>query len=264
MVGAWDDVERLVEKVQTRSSSLVMARLLLSMKQGDSALITESLSLARSVLGAPLVAAGGVKGYRRSYAAILDLHLTHELDLIYRATNALPVGSQEDRAKARRQVLRDLSSTLSSRLGATLPTFRSREPILSMRRTAFSLWCVTSNFSKKFAYELSSANTRNGLEREIGRTWLASAKIARKAKQWQTAYSAVLQAVQNGAPFSCIESTKLLKATGEPLRALHELENFMKDSRLFEVVDLMSDPEEDRMKGKVELAFLGFASFDTF
>ena len=146
MVGAWDDVEQLADKVQSRSSSLVMARLLLSMKQGDPALIAESLSRARTVLGAPLVAAGGVKGYRRSYAAILDLHLTHELDLIYRATHVLPVGSQEERAKARRQLLGDLSSTLSSRLEATLPTFRSREPILSMRRTAFSLWYVYFEF----------------------------------------------------------------------------------------------------------------------
>jgi len=99
------------------------------------------------------------------------------------------------------------------------------------------------------------------LEREIGRTWLASAKIARKAKQWQTAYSAVLQAVQNGAPFSCIESTKLLKATGEPLRALHELDNFIKDSRLFEVLDLTSDPEEDRLKGKVAFRTFSFGMY---
>ena len=51
-----------------------------------------------------------------------------------------------------------------------------------------------------------------------------------------------------------MESAKLIKATGEPLRALQELENSM---RLFglidsEVIDLTEDDEETkRMKAKV-------------
>lgn len=89
---------------------------------------------------------------------------------------------------------------------------------------------------------------------EIGRTWLASAKIARKAGQWQTAYSAMLQAQQSKTRFTFIESTKLIKATDEPLRALKELENSMKLTGLLEtseVVDLTADEETARMKAKV-------------
>jgi len=91
------------------------------------------------------------------------------------------------------------------------------------------------------------------LNREIGKSWLASAKIARKAKQSQTAYSAMLQAQQRKTPYCFIESAKLLKSTGEPLQALNELENASKLLGLFDdqVVDLTADAESDRMKAKV-------------
>lgn len=88
---------------------------------------------------------------------------------------------------------------------------------------------------------------------EIGRTWIASAKIARKARQWQTAYSAMLQAQQSKSKFSFIESAKLIKATAEPLRALKELENSMKLAGLLEnsdVFDLTADDDTDRLKAK--------------
>ena len=100
-------------------------------------------------------------------------------------------------------------------------------------------------------------NPRLGLSQEIGKSWLASAKIARKAKQWQTAYSAVLQAQQSKAPYSFIESAKLLKTSGEPLRALNELENSIKHLGLFDdqVLDLTAEPDSNRMKAKVKVCF---------
>lgn len=54
-------------------------------------------------------------------------------------------------------------------------------------------------------------------------------------------------------PYTFIESSKLLKATGEPLRALNELESASTRLGLFndQVVDLTADPEVDRMKAKV-------------
>ena len=138
MVGAWDDVQTLVEQVDTQTSSMVMARLLLAMRSGEFKTISESMSMARSVFGAPITAAG-VKGYRRSYESVLNLHLTHELELIHQTTSTLPVGSQANEQQERRLAISELSRTLSARLNATLPTFRSREPVLSMRRTAFAL-----------------------------------------------------------------------------------------------------------------------------
>lgn len=137
MVGAWDDVRGMVERNEAQSSPIVMARLLLAMRSRDPAAIAQSISVARSVLGGPITA-GGIKGYRRSYEAVLDLHLTHELEVIHNALTSLPQ-SQGNTQRRRREVLAQLSKTLSSRFDATLPTFRTREPILSMRRTAFAL-----------------------------------------------------------------------------------------------------------------------------
>lgn len=90
------------------------------------------------------------------------------------------------------------------------------------------------------------------LKREIGRSWLASAKIARKAGQWQTAYSAMLQSQQNKTRYSFMESAKLVKAMGDPLHALQQLENSMQLHNLLEdevnVVDLTNDDNEENLK----------------
>lgn len=138
MVGAWDDVQNLVERVNSQNSALVMARVLLAMREGDPNIIADTLSQARLVLGAPITAAG-VGGYRRSYDAVLGLHLMCELELIYQATCTLPQGSQESNRQERNRAIIELSKTLAQRLDFTLPTFRIREPVLSMRRTAFAL-----------------------------------------------------------------------------------------------------------------------------
>jgi serine/threonine-protein kinase ATR len=70
----------------------------------------------------------------------------------------------------------------------------------------------------------------------------------------------MLQAQQSKTPFSFIESAKLVKATGDPLRALNELENSVKLLGLFDKdtvdIDLTSpDPETSRLKAKVKFKF---------
>lgn len=233
MIGAWDDLQRITETNELNSPSVMKARVLLAMHSGEHSQIATALSRARSVLGSP-ISASGTKGYRRSYDAVLDLHAIHELEMIYRT-----VSGNSTEAKA-------LRMALSARLDLTLPNFRVRESVLSMRRVAFCL----------------RAGSNASISKEIGRTWLTSAKIARTAKQWQTAYSATLQAQQGGAPFYFMESAKLLKATGEPLRALQELENSMRLSGMGvgqqDTIDLTEEDNEEfkclRAKAHILLA----------
>lgn len=138
MVGAWDDVQHLVDLNIGNDAAMVTARLLLAMRTRNVPTIQESLSVARGILGAP-IASSGFSAYRRSYEAALGLHMTHELELIYNTMiNAPAPGAQG------REQLGCLVRTLSARLDATLPTFRTREPILSMRRAAFALLCDPS------------------------------------------------------------------------------------------------------------------------
>lgn len=129
MIGDWDEVSSYVDNTTVQSSPVVIARALLALRNGDASALTASLSVARKLLGSPVTAAGS-QGYRRGYEAVLDLHLLHELEVI---------DSIAKRPEGDRFLFSELSNTLSLRLDATLPTFRIREPILSMRRTAFGL-----------------------------------------------------------------------------------------------------------------------------
>lgn len=62
--------------------------------------------------------------------------------------------------------------------------------------------------------------------------WLTTSKIARKAGHVQTAYSAILQAGALHAPFTFVQQAKLMRANGQPLKALSELENVLPTLRL--------------------------------
>ncbi|KAH8834205.1 hypothetical protein DL96DRAFT_1579811 [Flagelloscypha sp. PMI_526] len=215
MIGAWDEVQSIVSRATQENPQLVLARLLLSLKHGNNDEIKERIEESRAKLGAPILASGH-HGIHRSYDALLDLHLVHDLELVHAAL--AEARSRTPSSSLSRKELYQLNKTLQMRLDATLPTFRTREPILSMRRTIFSLF----------------AQSNPTMSLEIGKSWLASAKIARTASQWQTAYSAMLQAEQTQVQFAFIQSAKLLKATGEPLRALQELENAMRQHGLID------------------------------
>ncbi|KAF7789400.1 hypothetical protein EIP86_000344 [Pleurotus ostreatoroseus] len=206
MVGDWDKVRLLVEQSQSELSSILLARVLLAMREGDEQTMVTELSHAKQALGSPIAAVDS-QGYRRYYESVLNLHMIHELDIIYQEAMANPLSPHDQQVRIER-----LQHRLSSRLESTLPSFRVREPILSIRRTALEL-------------SLRKADTPQ-VKATIGQAWLLSAKLARKAGYWHTAYSAVLQA-QHGTPvFAVTESAKLVKASGEPLRALQELDNF--------------------------------------
>jgi serine/threonine-protein kinase ATR len=90
--------------------------------------------------------------------------------------------------------------------------------------------------------------------REASRSWIASAKIARKAGQWQTAYSAMLQAQQGASDIAFVESAKLVKARGEAHQALRELENSMRLLGHIQDgtdIDLTADDESKAIAAKV-------------
>jgi serine/threonine-protein kinase ATR len=123
-----------------------MARLLLAIREGDSNNIAHALSRARMALGNPIVAAGG-REYRHTYEAVLNLHLVHEVELIHRFSS-----EQMQTGRSRRSDAQDdLTKILDVRLNSTLPSFRTREPILSLRRTAYGIrlvLAVSRSFSR--------------------------------------------------------------------------------------------------------------------
>lgn len=137
IVGNWGEVEKVVQRTQRGASSVLLARVLLAMRSGDTDAVESALFNARKVLGSPISAAG-VREYRQSYEAILDLHILHELQIISQEARS----STDDMSLDAR--LDSLQRRLAIRLDSTLPSFRSREPLLSMRRTALGLQYVYS------------------------------------------------------------------------------------------------------------------------
>ena len=127
----WDAVQRYAQSAED-TWEMSIARLLLAMRSGDDDAFIQAISSARLQLGKPITA-GGETGYRRSYDAVLKLHLVRDIESIRNTAKLLDEGGLKARA------LPDLFSLLSQRMASTLPTFRTREPMLSVQRTAYAL-----------------------------------------------------------------------------------------------------------------------------
>ena len=132
IIGDWPTVQLLVEQTNQETSPVLLARVLLAMRSGDAEAVQSALQAARKALGAPITATGA-RGYRHSYLAVLDLHIVHELQMIF---NQGHTGSTQRNFDER---LDSLQRRLTERLDSTLSSFRYREPVLSIRRTALSL-----------------------------------------------------------------------------------------------------------------------------
>ena len=137
-LGDWDVVEQLAANPQRQSPEITLARLLLNARQQDSSGFTTVLRNARDSLGRTITS-NGPTSYRRSYEAVLHLHLAREIESIHSAAISMDsMTSRGEHGKAN-IVLNTLTHSLGNRFKSTLPTFRVQEPVLSMRRTAFAL-----------------------------------------------------------------------------------------------------------------------------
>lgn len=128
IVGDWQAVQDLCQFPNANPCpEIILARVLLAMREGEASKVSAALVTARSQLGAPIYAAGR-GAYRRVYDSVLSLHLVRDAEMIYNATFL-----------REKNYIRFLSKALSRRFESTLPSFRIREPILSLQRTVLSL-----------------------------------------------------------------------------------------------------------------------------
>lgn len=185
----WDAVRTLVARTRQDAPQLAIARVLLAMHSRDGAGVVAALHAARRTLGRPLIGLGQPT-YSSIYEDVTRLHMLRELEMIWQA-DALGGGA--------------LEHSLTARFHAAQPSFRTREPLLSIRRSAF----------------LAAAH--HSAREQVGQSWLLTAKSARRAGHLQTAYSAVLQALHFGAPHAYVQKAKLLAHTDQVQGALREL-----------------------------------------
>ena len=173
--------------------------------------------------------------YSRSYEAILNLHLLHDVEMVHQADRSIVNTKTSANSKViQQQIARTLIKSLDDRFTTTSPSFRIREAVLTNRRTAYSLASATL------------------LQTQIGHAWIQSSKIARKAGYDQTAYSATLQAKEVNAPYAFIQQAKLLHARGGAFKALTDLENAVMPLLEDSVVDFTDEEfAKDRNLAKV-------------
>jgi len=186
----WDAVRGLVQQAHA-VPELGIARALLAIREADECAFSLAIHDARQQLGRRLTGPARAS-YAQAYDTITQLHMLCELELIFQAR-----GNEAA-----------LDANLASRFNATLPSFRTREPVLSLRRSAFQ------------ACHAPAA--------ALGACWILSAKTARKASHTQTAYSAILQAMQCGAPYAFVQKAKLLAHTDQVQSALQTLNHALR------------------------------------
>lgn len=224
ILGDWDEVKAALARPGDGSPQHATARVLLAMtERADSSRFANVLSEAYRQLGKPILAAGR-NSYAQVYESVLQLHTLHELELIYQ---------QATSPRREPQRWHDLQQSLQARLESTLPSFRVREPLLSVRRTAFS------------TCRESGAHLEPIWRAEVADTWISTCKIARKAGHSQTAYSAVLQASVSGAPFAFVQRAKLLASNDQPHAAIQELNNALLSMQAAFSASLHGQPTEN-------------------
>ena len=142
MVGDWRCVQELAQRSTPNPlPEITVARVLLAIREGNSEGVSDALSIARAQLGGPIHAAGR-NSYRRAYESVLNLHLVRDVELIYETAVVRHSGDIN-----KDNPIGVLSEVLSRRFEATLPSFRTREPVLSLQRTALGVRRASCRFT---------------------------------------------------------------------------------------------------------------------
>jgi len=136
----WKTVQDIVENSCAHSPELSIGKLLLALRSRDEKVIEDALSLARSEFGQP-IGSGGPHSYRRTYDASVYLHMVEELAMISRDI----MEPARPRRSGRERKPSELSKYLNNRYDSVLPSYRTLEPILSIRRTVLDLLYVPSH-----------------------------------------------------------------------------------------------------------------------
>lgn len=133
----WKAVEDIVKKSTASSPELTTGRLLLALRAKDELVLQHELARARLEFGQP-IGAGGYYSYRRTYDSSIHLHIVQELKMIFDSVKSL---ESEDGMEVNNMNsgLYALFQQLDYRYNSILPSYRTLEPILSIRRTVFDL-----------------------------------------------------------------------------------------------------------------------------
>ncbi|BFY98653.1 hypothetical protein BsWGS_01693 [Bradybaena similaris] len=212
-LGSWDELDKALKTEQQSNCNwpVLVGRMLLAYKHGREADFIEQLEIARKEQMGPLSAASmEIGSYHRGYENILRLHMISEIEEFFHVLVDFP----ESKDNNTNDVIMlpsasDLLNNWQARIQMAQSSFRTQEPILTLRRTLLSM---------------VHSERHPNLDTQIGKWWLWSAKVARKAGYLQSAYGCLLQASSYNLPEFYVEQAKWLYEKGEADAAITCLE----------------------------------------
>jgi serine/threonine-protein kinase ATR len=189
--GRWDKLTTYVaiSKKQSGNFDVGIARLLLSVRNGDSNLFESLLEeLYQNAAGS--LSANSIGSLQTSHDTMLKLHILTDLRQI---SEASPKGKTE------------VLSSLQNRLNVLGSYVGDKQYLLGVHRAAMQ---ASGIYAKE----------------DVAAEWLASARLARKADSTTQAFNAVLRASKLGEKSATIEQAKLTWREGHHRKAIQILE----------------------------------------
>ncbi|KAK3833924.1 MAG: hypothetical protein JOS17DRAFT_682790 [Linnemannia elongata] len=196
----WESLEEALSRSLQSSFDSGLGLLMKDLRENRVADFEDHLRRTRSMLIAPLAAAG-MESYSRAYDRVAQLHMLHELEVAFHSWNRTissqcSLGSQIalklQSGGSYTERVRLYQPKLVRRLDLMAPSFKTREQVAMMRRDK----------------ELLDHEDVQYLTDECGRLWLESARAARKSNNDQLSYSAMLHAEDLGNTSAVIERVK--------------------------------------------------------
>ncbi|CAL1526088.1 unnamed protein product, partial [Lymnaea stagnalis] len=207
-LGQWEKLDKSLkcESSSSRNWPVLVGRILMAAKEKNELDFIELLDVARKEQMGPLSAASmEVGSYIRGYENILRLHMINEIEEFFQVLEEFPMDKEDTRDLIMLPSATNLLPKWQARLQMAQSSFRTQEPILTLRRTLSSL---------------TQKERHVGLDTQIGKWWLWSAKVARKAGYLQSAYGYLLQASSYELPEFYVEKAKWLHEKGETVAAI--------------------------------------------
>eukprot|EP01117_Protostelium_nocturnum_P016014 TRINITY_DN6263_c0_g1_i1.p1 TRINITY_DN6263_c0_g1~~TRINITY_DN6263_c0_g1_i1.p1 ORF type:complete len:1383 (+),score=565.02 TRINITY_DN6263_c0_g1_i1:228-4151(+) len=193
-LGNWKELETLTAQPTMEDFEVEVGKSLLAIKNGNENQLVGALTKARFEVMASLAVASA-QSYETAYPLLGKLHVLTELE------HSFKIWKDEFSEKE-----------WDSRINVTQPTFKTREPILTVRRAILEI------FPDKI----------ERTESQISSIWLEIAKMARKADQLQSASAAILRAKMKPNPIAYLEESKLLWTQGRHQPAIQILKEILR------------------------------------
>ena len=221
-LGRWEKTAELLQSCKQASYSVLLAKALLCLKEARSDAFFEKITELKDRAMQEL-ASSNLDSTSQCYEPLVKLSIVHELDSIL-----LRSDTKSSKLNA--------SSVLQTRIAIMPATSPWKQHILALRRTVIAL----RNPSNK---------------RSMCSIWLQSAKLARKAKQPQQSYKAILHALDlKGLPLSQIEHARWWWKEGHQMRAIQILKKSL-ETKVFD--DYLPDPNEPILSIDLSLSLTG-------